>query len=360
MAVFINRNTAQQIVDTIKDICEHNINFIDTNGRIFASTDASRIGGLHEIGRQVIQTGEIIEVEADNSFLGTQKGINIPFIYKGEVIGVIGISGIPDQVRKYAYLAQKITSLILREKEIDAQNHTTQAQMNYMIHSLITNESINYNYFMDFLEQNQLSVTADYSLVLIQLNSRYNPSNLSMIEHQIYQLFNLTGSKLYTFQYPNEYILIAQTEELKKWEFLFEEFAEKNKDILKIGIGDRTVITKQYFSYETAVIAVNSILKGSNIACFEKLDLELLLGGVSSNAKERFKQRVLSSLNEKDIDLLTTYFSCDMSLKQTCDKLFMHKNTLQYQLNRIFHKSGYNPRSFHDAAILYLGLKLCS
>lgn len=358
MAVFLNQNTAQQIVDTIKDICEHNINFIDTNGRIFASTNASRIGSLHEIGRQVIQTGEIIEVDADNSFLGTQKGINIPFIYKGEVIGVIGISGIPDQVRKYAYLAQKITSLLLREKEIDTQNHTAQAQMNYMIHSLITNESVNYNYFMDFLEQNQLSASADYSLVLLRLNSRYNPSNLSMIEHQIYQLFDRTGSKLYTFQYPNEYILIAETAELKKWYFLFEEFAEKNKEILKIGIGDKTSITKQHLSYDTAVIAVNSLPTGQNIAYFEKLDLELLLGGTACSAKERFKKKILSSLSVKDIDLLKAYFACNMSLKQTCDRLFMHKNTLQYQLNKILDKSGYNPRLFHDAVILYLSLKV--
>ncbi|MBD5084949.1 MAG: PucR family transcriptional regulator [Clostridiales bacterium] len=48
-----------------------------------------------------------------------------------------------------------------------------------------------------------------------------------------------------------------------------------------------------------------------------------------------------------------------MSLKEASGALFLHKNTLQYhQLDRIWRETGYDPRSFQDAVILYLGLKL--
>ena len=47
-----------------------------------------------------------------------------------------------------------------------------------------------------------------------------------------------------------------------------------------------------------------------------------------------------------------------MSLKQTAEALYLHKNTLQYRLNRIARETGYNPRVFTDAARLYLALKL--
>lgn len=40
MLVIINRKTAQQIVDTVKDVCGQNINFINERGYIIASTDA--------------------------------------------------------------------------------------------------------------------------------------------------------------------------------------------------------------------------------------------------------------------------------------------------------------------------------
>lgn len=64
----ISRKTAQQIVDTVKEIFGHNINFINSSG----------------------------------------------------------ISGSPEEVRPYARLAERITRLILREQELNAawQNRT--------------------------------------------------------------------------------------------------------------------------------------------------------------------------------------------------------------------------------------------
>lgn len=51
MTPYITRALAQQIVNTVKDLCGQNVNFIDCSGTIFASTDESRIGMFHEIGQ---------------------------------------------------------------------------------------------------------------------------------------------------------------------------------------------------------------------------------------------------------------------------------------------------------------------
>ena len=37
--MYINNQLATQIVETVKDICDHDINFIDCQGIIYASTD---------------------------------------------------------------------------------------------------------------------------------------------------------------------------------------------------------------------------------------------------------------------------------------------------------------------------------
>ena len=79
---------------------------------IIASTDLTRIGTFHEGGKQVIKTGIPLEVYEDNSLSGTQKGVNIPVAHNGILTAVIGISGEPDEVRSYAYLAEKITSIL--------------------------------------------------------------------------------------------------------------------------------------------------------------------------------------------------------------------------------------------------------
>lgn len=356
----IRKSVAQQIVDTVKDVCSHDINFINRSGIIFASTDASRVGNFHEIGRQVIKSGETIEVETDDSFFGTHKGVNIPFLYKGEVIAAIGITGKPSEVRKYAYLAQKITMLILREQELDEQNNNKKTQLNYMIRSLILGENVIYDYYMDFVKQFQINLKEEFCTIIVQIDSKYNPANFSIIENNIYQAFDQTGAKLYTFSYPNEYIVLIETERFKKFSYIFRQLAKDYTGILKIGVGNSAALAKQNQSYQAAKIALSSLMGRQNIAVFDQLDLEILLGSIPTSAKQQFIEKIILSLSEKDRMILKTYFGCNMSLKKACDLLFMHKNTLQYQLDRIWKNCNYNPRCFQDAVILYLGLKLLS
>ena len=47
-----------------------------------------------------------------------------------------------------------------------------------------------------------------------------------------------------------------------------------------------------------------------------------------------------------------------MSLSAASRKLYIHKNTLQYKLNHIAEKTGWNPRRFQDAVLLFLALEL--
>ena len=88
------------------------------------------------------------------------------------------------------------------------------------------------------------------------------------------------------------------------------------------------------------------------------MDLEMLFSEVSGDTTQAYLHKCMDRINDKDRELLEAYFECDMSLKKTSELLFIHKNTLQYQLNRIQQRTGYDPRSFRDAAVLYTGLKL--
>lgn len=217
----IRKSVAQQIVETVKDVSGHEVNFIDKNGIIFASTDAGRVGTFHEIGHQVVKTGQTIEVETDGSFFGTQKGVNIPFRYQGELLAVIGISGPPDEVRKFAYLAQRVTLLILREQELNEQSSSENAQRSHIIRSLVMGEPINYDYCMEFMGKLQVDTQAGFRAIVIRLDSQRDPASRSLAESGIYQAFEQTGTRLYTFHYPNEYILLLESKRFQKWEYVF-------------------------------------------------------------------------------------------------------------------------------------------
>ncbi len=358
MPISLSRQTAQKIVETVKDVCGHNINFINTKGIIFASTDPSRIGNYHEIGKKVVDTNETIEVSTDHNFYGTQKGVNIPFTYNREVIAAIGISGDPEEVRPFAVLAQKITSLILREQEIDSQNHTHQNWLNYIIRSLIEGNRPNFEQLSDFLEELKLSVEDSYRTILVRLNSRYHPSNLTMIETQIYNTFDRISAPLYTFHFPNEYVLLLPDTQYEKWSYVFRTLADNSAPLLSIGIGSSYSIWQQEKSYSDAKVAIAGLSDGQHYAVFDTLELEILLGCITETARADYLQKTIVSLEEEDLKLLQTYFDHNMSLKETSEALFLHKNTLQYQLNRIEKRTGHNPRLFQDAVKLYLALKL--
>ena len=82
MSIYLSRKTAQKIVDTVKDVCGHDINFINTDGIIFASTNEIRIGEFHEIGKKVIDTKEIIDLETNELDVELLSSEEIENMYK--------------------------------------------------------------------------------------------------------------------------------------------------------------------------------------------------------------------------------------------------------------------------------------
>lgn len=138
MITTVSRTLAQQIVNTVQDICGHDINFINRKGIIFASTNEERIGTFHEIGKKAADTMTAIEVAEEDNYEGTSKGVNIPISHDGAFIAVIGISGEPESVRKYAYLAERITRLLIREQEVNAAARTLTEKKSYLIQVLLS------------------------------------------------------------------------------------------------------------------------------------------------------------------------------------------------------------------------------
>ena len=358
MAFNISAELASEIVSAVRDVCDHNINFIDTEGIIFASTDKKRIGKYHEIGRKVARTGQTIEVAADNSFPGTHKGVNIPLVFHNEVKAVIGISGDPREVGKYAYLAGKIAGIILKEHELDQMEQIRKVQLNQLVRSLIHNEYVNREYFSQVLKKYKLDENGEYCTIAVRIGKRGTANRIKLAEDRVYRVFERTGSGLYTVNYSEEYILILPWKNRKQWEFLFQELAEDYRTELKIGIGSSERLGEQHESYKNALLAIQSLTGEANLAFYHQLNLELLLGDISEEVRKQYVARNLQGLDQEDRQLLNTYFQLDMSLKKTCDRLYLHKNTLQYKLNRIWKLTGLNPRKFRDGVVLYMALKV--
>lgn len=358
ISMIISKTMAQEIVDTVNDLCDHNINFIDEKGIIIASNDRSRIGSFHEIGHRAVLEQKTITVGDEDNFRGTKSGINIPITYNDRIVAVIGISGDPKEVEKYAYLAQKITGILLKEREMDSMGSQRKNRLNYIIRCLINNEPLGEEYLLETLKENHLHKDSLCQVVLVQINSRYNPNNLFMIQSSITQSFANLQTNFYRYNYPNEYILIIEEEKLKGKLQILEKLAAQYAHVLSIGVGTPRNIMKSHISYLEAKKALLCKSEKSSLVLYSMLGYEILLSEIPETTKELFTDKILKGLSAEEKELLKTYFQEEMSLAKTSEKLFIHKNSLQYKLNHIADKSGYNPRKFTNAVILYSALQL--
>lgn len=119
---------AQKIVKQLSGVIKYNINIMDENGIIIASVDTARIGLFHEIAYQILTSNQKqIDVYDSEQLVYAKEGVNMVLEYRDSVIGVVGVTGHPDEVRPIAALL-KVAVENLYELELNQSatlNRTT-------------------------------------------------------------------------------------------------------------------------------------------------------------------------------------------------------------------------------------------
>ena len=381
MITSISRKHARQIVETIRDVCGYDINFINTKGQIFASSNPERVGAYHEIGYRAARSGETIEVASDEAFAGTQKGINIPILHHRNVIAVVGISGEPDEVRRYARLAERIARLLLHEQELSEKARTDEEKRFYILQTMISGEFDNYGYYLECLREYGFGAEDEIRMICIEMPDLQGGGSPGLYETRIHDLFSSFEGAVYAFFYPNRYAGAVRSGAFSKKGYLLEKFdaefasgpAEyepdarrgegREKPFPSRAQGARTAVgasvpqSRAARSWESACTAMDVLkMSGGSYMLFDDLTIEILLSGIPGAKRAAFSEKMLRALKEEERAFLRAYYEEDMSLAGTAGRLFLHKNTVQQRLNRIHVKTGYDPRVFRDAVLLYLAL----
>jgi carbohydrate diacid regulator len=118
----ISKHDANQIVNEMSNIISQDINMMDSKGVIIASTDPMRVGQIHEVAQKIIEQNLVeMTVENDFEFEGTKQGVNMPILFDGETIGVIGITGKSDKVKKYGQIIEKMTEILILDIYVKEQ-----------------------------------------------------------------------------------------------------------------------------------------------------------------------------------------------------------------------------------------------
>jgi carbohydrate diacid regulator len=365
----ISSTLAQVIVTDMKKIINQELNFMDTYGLVIASTDPQRINSYHEGAKKVIATKEDLIIEDTGQFKGTKQGINLPIYFDNKLIGVIGITGEKNEVVKYGQIIKKMTEILIKEawvKDILIQlRENYRTIIDYLLFSPEYEEGK--SSFADMFDINLLSP----KIVVVgnMMITKKSPANvLERMNKLLDKYFPSKQQNIYTIK-NDEIIMIIDHSFEKDLEYslqnLSKETSENLSTPLLFGIGLTTSQTLSHKkSYELAKTTLNwvKLFSSPGIYYFKDLDLGLILNSASSYDKSFYLNKVLSNLSEDEIaeysTIMKIYGENNGSITKSADDLFIHKNTLQYKLNKLDKLTGYNPRNINDYVILKIAFLL--
>ena len=121
----LDRHLAQDIVDRAMAILPYNVNVMDRQGVIIGSGDAQRVDSLHEGAQLVLANQRVVALDeqAAACLQGVKPGINLPLLHAGRLVGVLGITGDPEQVRPFAELLRMTAEMLVEQRVLQAEQH---------------------------------------------------------------------------------------------------------------------------------------------------------------------------------------------------------------------------------------------
>jgi carbohydrate diacid regulator len=350
----------QKIINEAKKLINENIIIVNNQAIIIASTDSSRIGNFHEGAYRTIQhnaTTILTEDDVDK-MKGIRPGVNLPIAIENDVIGVIGITGNPDEITPFASLMKRMTELLIREniyiQEMEWHDRAIEA---YFFDWVQTEEITN-----DFLNRGKLlgvHLTSPLRCSILEINPDIQNDRIKELIKLLLLQVECTAVR-----WGNNRILILSEEktykinQLKSGLRAFLSYVSSKFDMeLSIGIGP---VSDTYYIKESYQKAMKALKLGNRnvITAYDDLLLEVCLDEVSTDVKKEFTNRIFSDLVKQPtlFQTLKVLLKNDMNLKQTASDLHIHINTLHYRLDRIEQVTGYNPKDTYSIVLFYLGV----
>jgi carbohydrate diacid regulator len=363
----ISKRQAIEIVNTLKTIIQEDINFIAPDGYIIASSIESRIGDLHEGALVVAQTKMPLIISSDDEFKGARKGINLPVFYEQNLVAVVGITGEANEIIQFSKVIVKMSEILIKEHFLNVQKQFKR-ENNRVIIELLMNSKFSPEVVLTKMEVLGYDANIYHYLVVFDLldDSTHNVELLNTIYNSIEKRIEF---KDLLARHETKYIILSSESTLSSLLDLIKStktyIETKYKIRITVGISEEMYgVAGFYTGFKQADMVVETgTNKGSGIIRqFDGSSLDLLFKGFASYVHIDFSSSILKNMDKEERketkELLMAYIRNNGSVMHASDELFIHKNTLQYRLNKIHQKTGYNPRDFEDLISLYIAIQL--
>ena len=367
------------IVKRLQRILPYNVNIINTDGLIIASTDPERIGSLHQGGLLCTARKQAILITAENlaEYPGCKEGINLPVLYKEELIGVVGITGEPAQVESLGLVIKEIVELML-------------AEYDYQTKILFRRESAVQSLFEDILllegepspsyyEQkakslnisllNNILVLGELRPIRGTLSDDTYLAFCEELEPAVRRIFQGHALCALTME-ERQFVLIlpAAAPGLPKLNTLSQYLKDTFSVRVPLVVSESC---REHSDYHRHYVRCRKILKMHGdtpkvpVILENEYTFDLLMDAIPADEARRYIEKYNGILHDKVyhiddavIQTLKDFFENDMSITKTAASSHLHKNTITYRLRKVREAFPEIMDSTYEFMKLYIAIQL--
>lgn len=342
----------QSVIHQMKDTMDCIIGVIDETAAIIACSELSKVGTTIEFVSLDLNDSQDVFVRDGYTYK--------PFGTRMKPDFAVFVEGVDDMAAKYAnILAISLSSL--------KQYYDEKYDRNNFIKNVVLDNVLPADILV---KARELHFSADVSRVvlLIRILSSNDVSAYDVIQNLFPDknkdfVFNISESDIVLVKEVHESIEPSDLEKLAKSisDTLSSEFYTR----VNVGIG--TVIegvNGLASSFKEAQIAleVGKVFDTEKtIVSYENLGIARLIYHLPTTLcetflREVFKKGSIDSLDHETLFTIQKFFENNLNVSETSRKLFVHRNTLVYRLEKIKKLTGLDLREFDHAIIFKIAL----
>ncbi|MDN7245216.1 CdaR family transcriptional regulator [Planococcus shenhongbingii] len=352
----LTKKIANEIVRETSLRLQRNVNIMNTDGIIISALDKSRIGAVHEGALEVLATKKTLVIYPDQKWEGAQPGVNLPLVFRNQIIGVIGITGNPEDLVDIGELVKMTTELMIKQEFLDSQLEWKQ-RTKEMVAGQLLKKDPSFKDIHENLRLLEISLVPPFTSIIVQISER-SLTNRAFIE----QVEGAIGKRKGIVSFINFNRLFIALTGIAESD-IPERVASLHQLLKSLGVKFRIAYSLPFYkadqfsqSYKDCEITLEISDAATDCASFANIEVKSLFYQVDETVAERFSHRVLKNFDTEKAETLEVFFANNQNIQQTADKLFLHRNTLIYRLKKIIEDTGYDPKSFEDALVLQVAL----
>lgn len=338
----LSKVIAQNIVEEMMSVVPYNINVMNEEGVIIGSGDSSRIGNIHGGAVEAIRKKALNIIYDERK--GVKPGVNEPIIIDGKVIGVIGITGYSDEVKKFIKLVRVTAVLLIEQAEANEKNQSINLKRERFFYDLV-NRKIPYDEkILKIAEDCGFNISKKHRAILVFI------SNVSK------EIFQLRKKYIFNYELNTNKIVFFIADDYKCNSLINE--LKLCRDVEKIGIGEKEEIFAISLENTRKVIEIGEKIK-PNSKIYNYGELKFFIHLYHKNKDQ--VTNLISNIDKSEykIELIQTiqiYVEENGQINDAALRLNIHRNTLNYRLERIKKLTGKDPKNFFQLFELFCGL----